>query len=59
MTRNPLRDNLAHSYRDELPEPYEWEPYEFRWSHIVGFLVGIGLIYGAFVSLVILGTALS
>ena len=59
MTRNPLRDSLAHSLYDELPEPYEWEPYTFHWTDAIKFIVGTSLIYATFVSLVILGTALS
>ena len=54
---NPLRDNLAHHYADELPEPYEWEPYTFHWTHVLKFAVGIVLTYGLIVALAILGAA--
>jgi hypothetical protein len=58
MTRQQAR-RLAHSYRDELPEPFQWEPYTFHWTHVVKFVVGVILTYGLFVALLIIGTAAS
>ena len=52
-----LRDGLAHSYADELPEKYEWEPYRFSIADVAKFLVGMTLLYGFVISLVILGAA--
>jgi hypothetical protein len=58
MTRHPLRDSLAHSYRDELPEPYEWEPYTFHWTDVVKFVIAMPIVYLFFLSLIVLGEAL-
>jgi hypothetical protein len=37
----------------------EADHYEFRWVHVIWFVLGMALVYGLFVSLVVIGTAAS
>ena len=53
------RESLAHSLSDEVHKPYEWEPYTFRWSHVIKFVTGMVLVYGLIVALIVMGTAAS
>ena len=48
---------VAHHYADELPEPYEWEPYDFHWKHVVQFVIGVALVYVLTIAFIVIGSA--